>query len=253
MDIDGRIEQFGLWPVFHRHLIVEWFATLRDELGGDYWVDMESEILLVPRPSGPARPVAADVDVTRLGPPDSAAQGSSAITPVLLEVDEPIGEFEQSWIEIRRRDWSDSQDPLGARIVAVLELLSPVNKGLYGERDFRKFLAKRRDYLLSTVSYTEIDMLRRGTRELPPAVEDLAERPWIAWSSQAQERSRHYWGWGWNEGEGLPTIILPLEYPHTHALDLAASYERAYDTNRWAHRLQFVEQNRKSGAGPSGG
>ncbi|NLX96324.1 MAG: hypothetical protein GXY83_09110 [Rhodopirellula sp.] len=54
MDVDDRIEQFRLWSVFHKHLIVEWFALLRDEFGGDYWVDMESEVLLIPRPPGPA-------------------------------------------------------------------------------------------------------------------------------------------------------------------------------------------------------
>ncbi|NUQ63292.1 MAG: DUF4058 family protein [Pirellulales bacterium] len=253
MEIDDRIEQFGLWSVFHKHLILEWFAVLRDELGGDYWVDMENEILLVPRPSGPARPVAADVDVTRRAPPGSAAAGVFVVTPPRVEVDEPIGEFEQSWIEIRRRDWPDPRDPLGARVVAVLELVSPSNKGSYGKGDLRKFLAKRQDYLLSTVSYTEIDLLRQGVREVPSAVENVAEHAWIAWSTQVQEHSRRFWAWGWDQGEKSPTIVFPLDFPYTHSLDLAATYERAYHINRWPHRLQPFELRKPGQPEPTKG
>jgi len=243
--VDARLEQYGLWSVFHKHLIVELFTRLRDELGDDYWVDMESEILLVPRPAGPARAVAADVDVTQLGvQQDSVAPLSAAVTPALLEADEPIGESEQSWMEIRRRDWPDRDDRLGCRIVGVVEVLSPSNKGLFGERDLRKFLAKRRDYLLSTVSYTEIDLLVAGQRELPSAVEELTEHPLIAWSSQVRERSRHYWAWGWEQNQPLPTIALPLDYPRACSVDLAACYGRAYETNRWPSRLELVEGQR---------
>jgi hypothetical protein len=243
MIVDERLEQYGLWSVFHKHLIVELFTNLRDELGDDYWVDMESEIVLVPRPAGPARPVAADVDVTRLGiHRDAPALALATITPALLEVDEPIGEFEQTWIEIRRRDWPDRDDRMGSRIVAVVEVVSPSNKGIFGERDLRKFLAKRRDYLLSTVSYTEIDLLVVGQRELPSAVEKLAEHSLIAWSSQVRECSRHYWAWGWEPNHPLPTIALPLDYPHTCSIDLGACYGQAYQTNRWPDRLELAER-----------
>ncbi|MBC8867846.1 MAG: DUF4058 family protein [Planctomycetes bacterium] len=243
MIVDARVEQYGLWSVFHKHLIVELFTSLRNELGEDYWVDMESEILLVPRPLGPARPVAADVDVTRLGVPhDATAPLAAPVTPALLEVDEPIGEFEQTWIEIRRRDWPDRDDRIGSRIVGVVEVVSPSNKGLFGERDLRKFLAKRRDYLLSTVSYTEMDLLVAGQRELPSAVEKLAEHSLIAWSSQVRERSRHYWAWGWEQNQPLPTIALPLDYPHACSVDLPACYGRAYETNHWPDRLELAER-----------
>lgn len=240
--VDLRVEQYGLWSVFHKHLIVELFTSLRAELGDAYWVDMETEILLVPRPSGPARPVGPNASVSQIDHGRSTQQPSIAATPALLEVDEPIGEFEQSWIEVRRRDWPDSEDRLGSRVVSVIEVLSPSNKGLFGERDLRKFLSKRRDYLLSTVSYLEIDLLLAGTRDLPSPVEKLAEHPLMAWSSQVQERSRHYWAWGWQSNDPLPSVVLPLEYPHVHSVDLEGYYHRAYETNHWTSRLQLVEQ-----------
>jgi len=222
---------------------VELFTRLRDELGDEYWVDIESEILLVPRPAGPVRPVAPDVEVTstRLGNHENSEPPVSAtITPALLEADEAIGEFEQSWIEIRRRDFSDRTDRLGTGVVGVVEVMSPSNKGLFGERDLRKFLAKRRDYLLSTVSYTEIDLLVAGQRELPSAVEKLAGHPLIAWSSQVREQSRHYWAWGWDQNQPLPTIALPLDNPRVCSIDLSACYQRVYETNRWASRLELT-------------
>ena len=239
--LDLRVEQYGLWSVFHKHLIVELFTSLRAELGDAYWVDMETEILLVPRPSGPARPVAPDANVSRIEHGRSSQEASIAATPALLEVDEPIGEFEQSWIEVRRRDWPDLDDRLGSRVVSVIEVLSPSNKGLFGERDLRKFLGKRRDYLLSTVSYLEIDLLVAGTRDLPSPVEKLAEHPSIAWSSQVQERSRHYWAWGWQQNDPLPSVVLPLDYPRVRSVDLRGYYQRAYETNQWTSRLHLVE------------
>ena len=243
LTVDARVERHGLWSVFHKHLIVELFTRLRDELGDDYWVDMESEILLVPRPEGPARPVVPDVDVTKLKDQhDSTVPVSAGVTPALLEVDEPIGEFEQSWIEIRRRDWSDPNDRLRSRVVGVVEVMSPSNKGMFGDRDLRKFLTKRRDYLLSTVSYTEVDLLVTGQRDLPPAVDTVTEHALIAWSSQVRERSRHYWAWGWEQNDPLPTVVLPLDYPQLCSVDLSVCYQRAYESNRWASRLELVEQ-----------
>jgi hypothetical protein len=245
--VDNRLERFGLWSVFHKHMILELFTALRDDLGDEYWVDMESEILLVPRPAGPARPVSPDVGVTRTDEGSSAAP-SGTVTPALLEVDEPIGEFEQSWIEIRRRDYPDRDDKLGYQVVGVVELVSPSNKGHFGERDLRKFLAKRRDYLLSTVSYMEIDLLLAGTRELPSAVEKLAEHPFSVWSSQVRERSRHYWAWGWDQNQPLPTVALPLDYPCVRSVDLGLCYQRAYEKNRWPSRLEAVEDQQNSPA-----
>ena len=243
--LDERLERLGLWSVFHKHLIVELFTSLREQLGDQYWVDMESEILLVPRPIGPARPAAPVLDVMRRTPSGSEPATFPNVTPALLEADEAIGEFEQNWIEIRRRDWPDPDDKLGSRVVSVIEVASPTNKGAFSDRDrdLRRFLAKRRDYLLSTVSYAEIDLLVGGTRELPQPVERLAELPLIVWSSQVQEQSRHYWAWGWQRHEPLPTFVLPLDHPQQCTVDLSECYRRAFESNRWTSRLELIESN----------
>lgn len=98
------------------------------------------------------------------------------------------------------------------------------------------------DARLEQYGLTEIDLLVSGRRELPSPVEELTEHSLIAWSSQARERSRHYWAWGWNRDEPLPTIALPLDYPNARSVDLAACYQQAYQTNRWPDRLELAEQ-----------
>lgn len=238
--VDERIEQHGLWWAFHKHLVIELFESLREGLGDEYLVDLESELLLVPRVSA-ARPAAPDVALSQVAPPTPAPdEPTPVLTPALIEVDEEIMEFEQYSIQIRRRDFPDPADPFRMQVVAVLELLSPSNKGASGPRDRQKFLAKRQDYLSSPVSYTEIDLLRGGERDLPAALAVLADYPFIAWSSQVQQQVRHHWGWGWEADDPLPTIGLPLEYPRIHPLDLAACYRRAYERNHWDERLQLA-------------
>lgn len=241
LSVDERIEQHNLWWAFHKHLMIEIFEVLRDGLGDEYLVDLESEILLVPK-AGPTRSAAPDVTLSAT--PSGAAPSDTpkpTLTPALIEADEEVMEFEQYSVHIRRRDRPHSDDPFGVQVVSVLELLSPSNKGTSGPRDRQKFLAKRQDYLLSPVSYTEIDLLRGGERELPAAVAELADYPYIAWSSQWRPQARHYWGWGWQVEDPLPTIGVPLEHPHVYPLNLALCYQRAYERNRWPERLQLVE------------
>ncbi|MCI0399192.1 MAG: DUF4058 family protein [Chloroflexi bacterium] len=235
--VDERIEERGLWESFHRHLVVEIFEQLRDQLGDAYLVDFDPTIYLIPRPAGQARPVSPDVAVTLLAPEPSPAQGLTP-APALVEADDVLEEFEQLAIHVRRRDMPDPGDPFRSQVVSVVEVASPSNKGLFGAADRRKFLAKRHDYLSSPVSYTEIDLLREGERDLPQAVEQLEEHSFMVWSSQVQNHLRHHWGWGWEPAEVIPVVVLPLDYPRVFALDLGACYRQAFERNRWALRLE---------------
>lgn len=235
--VESEIEQRGLWWAFHRHLIIEMFERLRQELGEHYLVDLESQLLLVPRFSGASRAVSPDVQVTPLV--GTAVPTASVLTPTpaLLEADESLDEVEQFSVQIRRPDLPDPIDPFGSQVVTAVELTSPSNKGLTGSVDRQKFQAKRRDYLASPVSYVEIDLLMAGARDLPQPVQQLEEYPYMVWASQVQPQTRHHWGWGWQEGEALPIITIPLEFPHIHPLDLGACYRDAFAKNRWEMRL----------------
>jgi hypothetical protein len=236
--VESEIEQRGLWWAFHRHLIIEMFERLRAELGEDYLVDLESQVLLVPRFSGMARAVSPDVLVTPLGATAVPAASALTPTPALLEADEALDEVEQLSVQIRRSDLPNPFDPFGSQVVTAVELTSPSNKGLAGSVDRQKFLAKRRDYLASPVSYVEIDLLAGGDRDLPLPVEQLESYPYMAWASQVQPQTRHHWGWGWQESKALPIITVPLDFPHIQPLDLGDCYRQAFTKNRWAARLR---------------
>jgi hypothetical protein len=239
--VDPQIERQGLWWVFHKHLMVEMFEWLRQRLGDEYLVDFDSQVLLIPYAPGPVRSLLPDVSVAALAPARViAVPAGPEATPALLEVDEELTEVEQYSIHIRQRNQPDLLDPLGFQVVAVVELLSPSNKGQTGSADRRKFLAKRHSYLASPVSYTEIDLLMAGERDLPQPVEPLEAYPYMVWSSQVQTQARHYWGWGWETADPLPAITVPLDYPNVHTLDLAWCYQQAYVRNRWPLRLQGV-------------
>jgi hypothetical protein len=236
--IDQRIEEQGVWEQFHKHLIVAMFEALRDQLGEEYLVDFETELLFIPRTAGSVRSVSPDVEISRSGPLQREGSAEALVpTPAVLEVDEALDEFEQYSIAIRHRDQPDSLDLFGMRIVSVIELLSPTNKGVYGPVGRRKFLTKRQGYLASEVSYTEIDLLQGGQRTLPPTVEQLEEYPYIVWASQSQVQARHHWGWGWEAADPIPVITLPLDFPNVHIFDLGACYRQAYEQNRWPIRL----------------
>lgn len=235
--VEPHIEKNNLWALFHKHLILELFDWLRERLGDDYLVDLESTVLLIPRWHEPVRGVSPDVEVSLWPDKQNKETAVVAFTPALIEVDEILDEWEQDAIMIRRRDLPSVSDPLGAQVVAALELLSPSNKGGTGARDRRKFLQKRNDYLASSVSYVEIDLLENGQRDLPQTVEQLETYPYLVWASQVQEQARHHWGWGWQKEGSLPAILVPLNYPHVHTLDLSVCYHRAYERNHWRLRL----------------
>ncbi len=77
----------------------------------------------------------------------SAEEGAPVATePLLIR----RGEETERWIEIRDRD---------GRLVTVIEILSPYNKG-DGAADYRK---RREDYTRSRVNLVEIDLLRGGS------------------------------------------------------------------------------------------
>ena len=235
--VDSRIEQQNLWWVFHKHFIIEMFEQLRDQLGDAYLVDLESQVLLIPNPPSITRTVSPDVEVSTLYSPGTLATTTIKPTPALLEADETLSEIEQYAIHIRRRDLLNPLDPLGSQVVSVIELVSPSNKGLSGRNDRRKFLTKRQDYLASSVSYTEIDLLLKGDRNLPKVMEPLENYPYLTWASQIQPQTRHHWGWGWDVTDTLPVITLPLDHPYIHLLDLGHCYQQAYQRNRWEVRL----------------
>jgi hypothetical protein len=136
-------------------------------------------------------------------------------------------EVQESYIEIRKHP--------ERTLVAVLELLSPTNKG--SER--AAYLKKRDEILASTVHLVEVDLLVRGKR-LPMS---RRRRPahYYALTGRGDERPRcrlH----SWSVRAPLPTIGIPLAEPGREVpSDLGEVFRTAWQRGRYERALDYSQ------------
>ena len=121
------------------------------------------------------------------------------------------------------------------RLVAVIELLSPVNKKAGKERE--AYLEKRAAYLDSNTHLIEIDLLRRHQRM--PLQGSLPESDYLVVISNAYERPEcDVWPIGLREP--LPVLPIPLIRPDNPVpLDLGKALRTAYQRARYDLRINY--------------
>lgn len=150
--MDPYLELSSLWPDVHNRLIVQIADALTPRLRPRYYVAIEERTCLV-SPSDLVFAGRADVAVVRPVPEPVPLQPSVAggSSPVIVDVPLP-DEVHETYLEVR---------PTGqARVVTLLEILSPANKHLGDGRD--QYLRKRLSVLGSMTNLVEIDLLRAG-------------------------------------------------------------------------------------------
>lgn len=148
----------AFWPDVHTALI----GYIRDEVAEQLPPGLKArteERVALAEDSGGGKGYRADVavaDAWKQGRPP-VWQGVSEPRDGEAVASEPVycicGEETERWIEI-----SD----IHGRVITVIEVLSPDNKGPGRER----YLAKRRTYLAGGVSVVEIDLLRGGSHSV---------------------------------------------------------------------------------------
>src|SRR5215813_13349002 len=122
-----------------------------------------------------------------------------------------------------------------ARLVAVIELLSPVNKRRGKGRE--AYLDKRRTFLTSPVHVIEIDLLRRYPRM--PFDDPLPPAHYLVMVCKAGERPRSS-VWPINVRQPLPTIPIPLLAPDPPVpLELGQALHTAYERARYDLRVDY--------------
>ena len=143
-----------------------------------------------------------------------------AVHEVVLEDDEQ---------SIHKQDFLVVREELRgyARVVAVVELLSPANKtGTYAPL----YQEKRQHFLASQSHFLEIDLLRDGPNPSRDRFPELSRTPYFIFLARKK-------GMGWNE-EGfpvrlqdpLPTIGLPLTADRPLLpLNLQAAFDSAFN------------------------
>jgi hypothetical protein len=152
--MDPYLENPGIWPGFHRWLIMTLAEDLSARLRPRYWVGVEERAY-----------IALPDDHLLVGVPDASViststnPGSSGPTTATLsrgvEVGVPLPEtVRERYLEIRK--------PATRELVTVVEVLSPWNKQSASGRE--EYLRKREAVLGSGTNLVEIDLLRTGRR-----------------------------------------------------------------------------------------
>jgi hypothetical protein len=122
-----------------------------------------------------------------------------------------------------------------ARLVAVIELLSPVNKRRGKGRE--EYLEKRRTFLTSPVHLIEIDFLRSYPRM--PFDDPLPPAHYMVMVCKTGERP-HSSVWPISVRQPLPTIPIPLLPPDPPVpLDLGQALRTAYERARYDLRVNY--------------
>lgn len=228
------VEGFGLWPSFHSRVIVGLGNLLSRQLRPEYRVSIEERVQVGTEPDdndngsgngsgirsgnglrvpdvavltgvGVGASVGAGAGVAVAAPAGGGGDGgglrfpSPELSEDAIAVQLPTPElFKERYLEVRRVS--------NREVVAVIELLSPSNKG--GGSGHKAYLDKRAAVLSSLAHLVEIDLLRVG----PPMpfisnVPDTHYRILVAHARRADNIAALY---PFGIRDAIPDFVLPL-------------------------------------------
>ena len=148
---------------------------------------------------------------------------------IYLERIDPSEEHRETFITIRRGT--------PARVVTVIELLSPTNKRK-GTEGRDQYLDKIHALLKTSVSLVELDLLRGGEC---PAVSDPPSGDYFAMVSKPKPRPLAE-VYGWSLADPLPRILIPLSIEDPDVpLDLQAAFNLVYDRAGYDYAIDYKQ------------
>lgn len=224
--VDPYLEGQSYWPEFHLKLINYCQEALNDGLPDHYEARIDERVTLVEAPAHEAKQYLPDVAVVQRGPASSwTAADVLTVEPVTIPVTF-LEEETAGYIQILHRP--------DRTLVAVLEILSPGNKGGATRRDY---LAKRNALLRQAIHLVELDFLIGGARL--PMDRPLPQGDYYAIVGRADRRPDCD-VYAWSVRQSLPTIAIPLLAPDPDfPLDLAAVFATAYERGRYARSIDY--------------
>jgi hypothetical protein len=230
--MDPYLEEPHRWPGFHNDLAAEIRAALNRQIQPRYYADLDSyltyDVIEVARTE--PRSIYPDLAVLQPQPLRSQEYGSiAAVAPAPAESSVPL----EISISLDRVEVRTVGDDL---LIAVIEILSPVNKRPSHEA-FGEYQRKRRAMLRSQAHLLEIDLLRAGTR--PPLEKPVPPAPYYVTLGRVTRRPTIE-VWPIQLAEALPVVPVPLFEPDPDAvLDLGAVVASVYERGAYGSRLDY--------------
>ena len=225
--MDPYLEAPTIWPDVHTSLMSIFREQLTPLLAPKYLAELETQVV-IDRIDDDPQVVLPDVSVTTPDVPAGAPAAVAVAAPAPVRVRVPLDvPTRLVSVHIRQRETE--------RLVAVIELLSPVNKRRGKGRD--EYLEKRRTLLTSPVHLIEIDLLRRYPRM--PFDDPLPPAHYLVMVCKAGERPISS-VWPISVRQPLPTIPIPLLPPDPPVpLDIGQALRTAYERARYDLRVDY--------------
>lgn len=217
------------WSSFHNGFINTLADLLVPQLRPRYVAAVEEHVWVETHAEAPLRRIRPDVTFVDQAPwqPGAAERIAVLDAPAMVPISTPQEET-QPFLEIRFTRTTD--------VVAVLEFLSPANKGPSGSLH-EQYLAKRGLILNSSAHLVEIDLLRGGNRL--PADHPLPEGDFFVVVSDARLRP-NAGVWPIRLEDPLPRIPVPLAASGEVAwLDLQQAFTQVYDRRGYDYSLDY--------------
>ncbi len=226
--MDPYLEGY-LWPDVHSALANKIRQHLTPLLRPKYTARLEVYLTEDAFPEGEIGILYPDVEVLeapKRSTTDTTPGSTLTITPPKLSLPVPQAvQVRLTTVEIR--------DTAKNRLVASIEILSPVNKREPGLTTYRH---KRQRLYQADVHLLELDLLRRGTR--PFAQPRLPEVPYCIALTRAQAKQIEIWPV--ELPTPLPVVPVPLQEPDPDVpLDLQAVLDAIYDEAAYDLSLDY--------------
>jgi hypothetical protein len=223
--MDPYLESW-IWGDFHSNMISALGEQLNGKLPRRYIANTELYVWREDPPRG---------DRLLIGRPDvhvADQRPGTGVGAAVAVVPSPITTLLPG-VEVRQR-YLRIVDDAERRIVTVVELLSPSNKGSHREA----YRFKRDEYIASGVNLLELDLLRSGVR--PPLGNPAPPiGDYYALVSRAEEPSLLRI-WPISIRESLPLLPVPLDPGEPEVLlDVRAAMDHVYDKWRYGEQLNY--------------
>jgi len=233
--MDPYIEAFGPWQDFHHRLAIYICDALQPLLRPKYRARAEERVILDSDGSG----LYPDVSVVREPAPDyeaaTAVVAEEHDPPVVVQSQVPVPEPRQIFLQI-------TLPGPGAKVVTVIEILSPSNKAPGLSR--RKYEVKQDEILASDVNLVEIDLLLAGTHVAAVPVEQVegaGDSDYLVSVSRAADRTQ-FELYLVPLAQRLPRVAIPLlPGDKDVGLNLQTVFSQAYENGGYADDLDYAQ------------